>query len=148
MALGFYDWVLAWDHAAAAGPRCWLFSSGRPAAEPAARRRRAQQRVEEIVALIGRLPMPLPVWAVSLPAPVEDSPAAAPRFRVSGRPGLTSTFSRSAYLAAVRRVLEHIAAGDAYQVNLSQQLHLPLTCLLYTSPSPRDRTRSRMPSSA
>ena len=25
---------------------------------------------------------------------------------------------------------------------------LPITCLLYTSPSPRDRTRSRMPSSA
>ena len=25
---------------------------------------------------------------------------------------------------------------------------LPATCLLYTSPSPRDRTRSRMPSSA
>ena len=24
----------------------------------------------------------------------------------------------------------------------------PITCLLYTSPSPRDRTRSRMPSSA
>ena len=24
----------------------------------------------------------------------------------------------------------------------------PKTCLLYTSPSPRDRTRSRMPSSA
>ena len=24
----------------------------------------------------------------------------------------------------------------------------PSTCLLYTSPSPRDRTRSRMPSSA
>eukprot|EP00656_Telonema_subtile_P004646 TRINITY_DN12115_c0_g1_i3.p1 TRINITY_DN12115_c0_g1~~TRINITY_DN12115_c0_g1_i3.p1 ORF type:complete len:131 (+),score=21.86 TRINITY_DN12115_c0_g1_i3:193-585(+) len=27
-------------------------------------------------------------------------------------------------------------------------LVLPSTCLLYTSPSPRDRTRSRMPSSA
>ena len=26
--------------------------------------------------------------------------------------------------------------------------HLYITCLLYTSPSPRDRTRSRMPSSA
>ena len=25
---------------------------------------------------------------------------------------------------------------------------LPISCLLYTSPSPRDRTRSRMPSSA
>ena len=28
------------------------------------------------------------------------------------------------------------------------ELGLPITCLLYTSPSPRDRTRSRMPSSA
>ena len=26
--------------------------------------------------------------------------------------------------------------------------HSYMTCLLYTSPSPRDRTRSRMPSSA
>ena len=26
--------------------------------------------------------------------------------------------------------------------------HIAMTCLLYTSPSPRDRTRSRMPSSA
>ena len=26
--------------------------------------------------------------------------------------------------------------------------NIPGTCLLYTSPSPRDRTRSRMPSSA
>ena len=26
--------------------------------------------------------------------------------------------------------------------------HFNITCLLYTSPSPRDRTRSRMPSSA
>ena len=31
--------------------------------------------------------------------------------------------------------------GYRYDVNL-------LPCLLYTSPSPRDRTRSRMPSSA
>ena len=28
------------------------------------------------------------------------------------------------------------------------ELVMPLSCLLYTSPSPRDRTRSRMPSSA
>ena len=27
-------------------------------------------------------------------------------------------------------------------------LRVPYSCLLYTSPSPRDRTRSRMPSSA
>ena len=29
-----------------------------------------------------------------------------------------------------------------------ENLSITLTCLLYTSPSPRDRTRSRMPSSA
>ena len=31
---------------------------------------------------------------------------------------------------------------------LEGQLESCLSCLLYTSPSPRDRTRSRMPSSA
>ena len=30
----------------------------------------------------------------------------------------------------------------------SRDLNSSFTCLLYTSPSPRDRTRSRMPSSA
>ena len=33
-------------------------------------------------------------------------------------------------------------------VFLRSQLSQRLSCLLYTSPSPRDRTRSRMPSSA
>ena len=31
---------------------------------------------------------------------------------------------------------------------LAQEMPKPGSCLLYTSPSPRDRTRSRMPSSA
>ena len=31
---------------------------------------------------------------------------------------------------------------------IDKELVLLLACLLYTSPSPRDRTRSRMPSSA
>ena len=35
----------------------------------------------------------------------------------------------------------------AYQPRYIQR-HTLITCLLYTSPSPRDRTRSRMPSSA
>ena len=35
--------------------------------------------------------------------------------------------------------------GDKEQ---SETISNQITCLLYTSPSPRDRTRSRMPSSA
>ncbi len=35
--------------------------------------------------------------------------------------GLVSSFTREEYLATVRRVLEYIAAGDVFQVNLSQR---------------------------
>ena len=50
-----------------------------------------------------------------------------------------------------------IIEGDGYEpsingslvyLNGGEDLSLVLSCLLYTSPSPRDRTRSRMPSSA
>ena len=37
---------------------------------------------------------------------------------------------------------------DDLTSHLATHSRLPLLCLLYTSPSPRDRTRSRMPSSA
>ena len=42
------------------------------------------------------------------------------------------------------------AVGDLgiTEARWSVMLHLAKVCLLYTSPSPRDRTRSRMPSSA
>ena len=42
--------------------------------------------------------------------------------------------------------------GSLMQILLLKKLqdfgHTPIVCLLYTSPSPRDRTRARMPSSA
>ena len=34
------------------------------------------------------------------------------------------------------------------KTKISKNLITKISCLLYTSPSPRDRTRSRMPSSA
>ena len=40
-----------------------------------------------------------------------------------------------------------MAAAKAGTLWITLQAH-PNVCLLYTSPSPRDRTRSRMPSSA
>ena len=38
--------------------------------------------------------------------------------------------------------------GECYVTEDGAETDLDLGCLLYTSPSPRDRTRSRMPSSA
>ena len=43
-------------------------------------------------------------------------------------------------------VAELVKTGDADE--LARLAALGILCLLYTSPSPRDRTRSRMPSSA
>ena len=40
-----------------------------------------------------------------------------------------------------------LSCEDGQEEHL-EELVLYLNCLLYTSPSPRDRTRSRMPSSA
>lgn len=42
-------------------------------------------------------------------------------------PTPTPEFSRPDYEQAVRRVLEYIAAGDCYQVNLSQRFRAPLS---------------------
>lgn len=49
--------------------------------------------------------------------PVASAPAAR-----SATQRLISSMSRSAYLTSVERALEHIAAGDVFQVNLSHRL--------------------------
>lgn len=38
----------------------------------------------------------------------------------------TSNFTRGEYTSAVRRIKKHIAAGDIYQANLTQQISVPL----------------------
>mgnify|MGYP000092698862 CR=1 FL=1 len=43
---------------------------------------------------------------------------------------------------------DYIIANEKNEIVLTQKLERIYICLLYTSPSPRDRTRSRMPSSA
>ena len=41
-----------------------------------------------------------------------------------------------------------LLVGQLRQQHRDSEREILYTCLLYTSPSPRDRTRSRMPSSA
>ena len=40
------------------------------------------------------------------------------------------------------------AVPDSVSLDLPQSIETLITCLLYTSPSPRDKRQSRMPSSA
>ena len=44
--------------------------------------------------------------------------------------------------------LYELSVIEKENIMKENQKHLEKICLLYTSPSPRDRTRSRMPSSA
>ncbi|HEY9899404.1 MAG TPA: aminodeoxychorismate synthase component I [Pantanalinema sp.] len=53
-----------------------------------------------------------------------SAPPPSASARAVGAP--RSTFSREAYRAALARVLEHIAAGDIYQANLSQRFEIPV----------------------
>ena len=62
----------------------------------------------------------------------EGAVSAGPSLRSGQGPGmpalqLRSNFRHDDYVRAVRRAKEYIAAGDIYQVNLSQRLSAPLT---------------------
>lgn len=97
----FYRTALCFDHESR---RWWLVGAG-----PDANLGRA---AGEIAERLGSAP--------TAPAPI-DLPAAAPA-RVAA-----SSFERGAYVRAVQRAIEYIAAGDIFQVNLSQrfQAHWP-----------------------
>jgi hypothetical protein len=61
----------------------------------------------------------------------------------------TGCANSAASLAGVdpKTVRRYVAKRDAGKP-VDEPVARPKLCLLYTSPSPRDRTRSRMPSSA
>ena len=50
--------------------------------------------------------------------------------------------------APAELVITDLVEGDGAEAGPNATVTVHYVCLLYTSPSPRDRTRSRMPSSA
>lgn len=102
MVVGLYDWVLAHDHTSG---NSWLIVAPLlPGGYP-----QAEARMEEIAHRVERIPpngSQVATTCASL-APV-------------------SNFTREGYVAAIRRAKEYIAAGDIYQVNLSQRFQVPL----------------------
>ena len=63
--------------------------------------------------------------------------------------GQTMTYGAVAKAAGRERAYRAVANVMAANYDLAVPCHRVVRgCLLYTSPSPRDRTRSRMPSSA
>jgi para-aminobenzoate synthetase component 1 len=103
MVIGLYDAVVAHNHTTGQTHLC---STGYPERDPNASRRWARQRIHWLRNQFGTVDLP--------------------KYREPSRLlGLSANFTREGYLQAVERALEYIAAGDIYQVNLSQQFATP-----------------------
>ena len=116
LSLGFYDVVWAWRRRTG---EAWVVSTGLSEADPSHRARRAGERLESQWARVaGRV---RGSGEALIPEP--EIPKSAPSAAVLRR-SVESDFTRDRYLKTVERALEHIAAGDIYQVNLAQRFRV------------------------
>jgi para-aminobenzoate synthetase component 1 len=67
-----------------------------------------------------------PLFAFTYCRPVQDRPAGAEPLFGSSDAKLSSNFTRERYMAAVEAAKQYIAAGDVFQVNLSQRFSVGL----------------------
>jgi para-aminobenzoate synthetase component I len=129
VALGVYDWTLAWDHDES---RAWLISTGLPDTEPHARAHRAAARAAAVRESLNGRPRPTRAGAItSAGLSLPRRPRPAPSHLVDdgwwdARLALRSSFTHRGYLEAVARVREYIFAGDIFQANLSQRFEAEL----------------------
>ncbi|MCP5518930.1 MAG: anthranilate synthase component I family protein [Verrucomicrobiales bacterium] len=100
--VGFHDSLVVFDHR---DRRTWVVSTGL-LPDGSRQRSRARQRLEEWRRRLDEPPVPNAETTVPMP---------------EHRPACRSSLSREEYLRRVERVLAYIAAGDIYQVNLSQR---------------------------
>jgi para-aminobenzoate synthetase component 1 len=111
--LGFYGAVIALDHVTG---RAWVSAIGAPETDPRAAKRLAEERAELLADALAT-------------GGQEQAPAErGDRRACEDMPALqiTSNSTHGDYLAAIGRAKDYIAAGDIYQVNLSQRMSAPL----------------------
>jgi len=123
----FYDTVVAFDHLET---RAYIVATGFPETEESLRLARARMRIKE-----------MKDWLHSS-VPGRENQTSLSREKRLGEsefqsPGknrelvLNSNFTSEAYVGTVDRVRKYIAAGDVFQVNLSQRFETKLTISPY-----------------
>jgi para-aminobenzoate synthetase component 1 len=102
--LAFYDAVIIFDHLKG---KVWISSTGLPEEGEHLKQVRAKTRLEELYQKLS----------------TAKKPATPSRFASNKQDvvELKSNFTRDDYIQAVLKAKEYIAAGDIYQVNLSQR---------------------------
>ncbi|HEY6571765.1 MAG TPA: anthranilate synthase component I family protein, partial [Candidatus Eisenbacteria bacterium] len=110
LLLGFYDVVFGWRRETG---EAWVVATGYDGV--AADAARAAARLDAAWSRLAAAFEAVPDWAAeALVRPDEPTWGAL-------TPIAASDFTRDGYLRVVERALEHVAAGDIYQVNLSQR---------------------------
>jgi len=109
--LAFYDLVLTFDHLER---KTYIASSGFPEQEERKRLKRAAERLQEVKARL-----------LAQDSPLSKNPIPSRSTKALGIT-LRANFTRQEYLKAVEAAREHIAAGDIFQVNLSQRFEAEL----------------------
>ena len=107
MYFSFYDMVIALDHLE---ERCYVIGADLEPGAPGAHET-IRHRIDRLAGEVLQAPI----------LPKDDSPATE-----GGRAQVRGNFARDDYLAAVHRAKEYIAAGDIFQVNLSQRFEADL----------------------
>ena len=135
--LAFYDTVVAFDHL---DNKAYLVATGLPETEEGQRLRRARMKLEEVkdwvcsshsIIAVSRSPKQ-DEGEAKQPRDKNCFVASAPRNdRQSKEIVLKSNFTPEEYVKAVNKVREYIAAGDVFQVNLSQRFEADLRILPY-----------------
>ena len=124
MVVGAYDTVIAWDHAS---DEAWIISQGFPETDSKSRHVRATERIEFFESCLNAEPGP-PAAETSAGNEVQKklpTGELATSFDLERLKGLTSNFSEADYIAAVKKCIEYIYAGDVFQINLAQRLLFP-----------------------
>lgn len=105
--LAFYDAIIGFDHKEG---RAYVAGTGFPEADESHRIEKANARIGELKDMLAQAPRPA----------AESSNGSIPAATMRGG------FTHEEYVEAVMRVREYIAAGDIFQVNLSQRFEVEL----------------------
>jgi para-aminobenzoate synthetase component 1 len=105
--LSFYDSVVGFDHQE---DKAYVASTGFPEIDESRRIKKANARINELKEMLAQAPRP----------------SAGPAGGAMPAAGMRGGFTHEEYVEAVSRVREYIAAGDIFQVNLSQRFEVEL----------------------
>ena len=116
----FYDTILAFDHLE---KKAYIVATGFPEMEEGQRLRRARMRLEETKSWLHATSV---IQETDLPRSRILGDSEFESQHESQEITLKSNFTPEEYVSAVNRVREYIAAGDVFQVNLSQRFEADL----------------------